>query len=56
VRSIPALLVVISVLHTTRSRSPEFVTAPSRAVVLSVVVVVSPPAAPPFMKSLSLVL
>jgi hypothetical protein len=47
VRSIPALLVVVPVLHTARSRSPEFAAAPSRAAAWRVVAVASPSSAPP---------
>jgi hypothetical protein len=47
VRTIPVLLVVVPVLHTTRSHSLEFAAAPSRAAALSVVAVAAPPSAPP---------
>jgi hypothetical protein len=47
VRSILALLVVDPVLHTARSRSPEFAAAPSRAAAWSVVAVAPLPSAPP---------
>jgi hypothetical protein len=47
VRIILALLVVVPVLHTARSRSPEFAAAPSRAAAWSVIALVSLPSAPP---------